>query len=254
MNNNLTTERAHLGVFSTSSYVSIGDQYNKKQPKDDREGGKQFECVFPKEGMAGARPNNSLFEREHKWLFGGEKYIDRTQYRTTQPPDTRKKGFLSSDAKRRDEFTLDIEVQKWRERISIEMEFAERFAKFASENMSEEEKAAAARLSGPPAERWTHGPKYLFDLGKEATGGTTPYEMKDARDTWYSKQRVATLNDGAPYKGSYLLSSANVGDNLNGFSSWTKPEFARQPIIRDNFFRSTAGARGPACVIAKKVH
>jgi len=248
----LTTERAHLGVFSTSSYVSIGDQYMKKVAKDDRERGKQFSCEFPKEGMAGARPNNSLFEREHKWLFGGEKYIDRTTYLKSQPPDTRKKGFLSSDAKRRDEFTVDLEVQKWRERISIEMEFAERFSKFQQENMTEEEKAEAMKLSGPVEDRWTHGPKYLFDLGKEATGGTTPYEMKDARDTWYSKQRVQQLNDGATYKGSYLLSSALHGDNLKGYSSWTKPEFARQPIIRDNFFRSTGGARGPACVLAKK--
>ena len=121
------------------------------------------------------------------------RYIDRTTYLKTQPPDTRKKGFLSSDAKRRDEFTLDIEVQKWRERIGIEMEFAERFSKFQLDNMTDEEKAEAAKLCGPAEERWTHGPKYLFDLGKEATGGTTPYEMKDARDTWYSKQRVATV-------------------------------------------------------------
>ena len=50
------------------------------------------------------------------------RYIDRTMYLKTQPPDTRKKGFMSSDARRRDEFTLDTEVQKWRERIGLEME------------------------------------------------------------------------------------------------------------------------------------
>eukprot|EP00965_Chrysotila_dentata_P224356 6194132-Pleurochrysis_carterae.AAC.7 len=38
------------------------------------------------------------------------RYIDRTMYIKTQPPDQRKKGFNSSDARRRDEFTLDIEV------------------------------------------------------------------------------------------------------------------------------------------------
>jgi hypothetical protein len=32
-------------------------------------------------------------------------------YLKTQPPDTRKKGFGSSDAKRRDEFSNDIEVR-----------------------------------------------------------------------------------------------------------------------------------------------
>ena len=34
-----------------------------------------------------------------------------------------------------------------------------------------------------------------------------------------------------------------VGDNLKGYNEWTKPEFARQPIIRDSFFRSTGVLR-----------
>ena len=77
MNNNMTTERAHLGVFSTNSYISIGDLYGKKSDKDPRLLGKQFSHFFPTHGIAGARPNNSLFDREHKWLFGGEKCAQR---------------------------------------------------------------------------------------------------------------------------------------------------------------------------------
>ena len=80
--------------------------------------------------------------------------------------------------------------------------------------MTEEEKQMAEEASQPPSRRWTHGPKYLFDLGKEATGGTTPYEMKDSRDTWYSKHRVAQENAGAQHTGGYLLSSSAYGDNL----------------------------------------
>ena len=75
MNNNMTTERAHLGVFSTSSYITIEDKYVKKADPDPRLTGKQFSHFFPTQGIAGARPNNSLFEREHKWLFGGEKCV-----------------------------------------------------------------------------------------------------------------------------------------------------------------------------------
>jgi hypothetical protein len=73
MNHNLTTERAHLGVFSTTSYITIGDTFGKKSESDPRLKGKQFAADFPKAGVAGARPNNSLFDREHKWLYGGEK-------------------------------------------------------------------------------------------------------------------------------------------------------------------------------------
>ena len=172
------------------------------------------------------------------------RYIDRTTYLKTQPPADRKRGFYSSDASRRDEFTLDIETQKWRERISTEMQFAERFAKRREDELTAEEREELERLAAAGTEpRWTHGPEYLFDLGKEATGGTTPYEMKDARDTWFSKQRVKTLNGGKLDKGTVQLSSDAVGLNLRGYNDWSKPEFARQPVIRDNFFRSTGVLR-----------
>ena len=110
--------------------------------------------------------------------------------------------------------------------------------------MTEEQRAEMKKVTAPPERRWTHGPKYLFDLGKEATGGVTPYEMKDARDTWYSKHRVKELDDGQRNCGGIMLSSHAYGDNLKDYHDWTKPEFARQPIIRDNFFRST-GAPPP---------
>ena len=85
MNHNLTTERSHLGVFSTTSYITIGDQYGKKSDADPRLQGKQFTADFPKAGIAGARPNNSLFEREHKWLYGGgEKCVPPHQQQQQQ--------------------------------------------------------------------------------------------------------------------------------------------------------------------------
>eukprot|EP00967_Tisochrysis_lutea_P079465 scaffold108776_cov32-Tisochrysis_lutea.AAC.2 len=275
MNNGLSTERALRGVFSTSSYITVGDPYGKKSAKDDREKGVQMSADFPKSGIAGALPNNALFAKEHKWLFGGEKYVDRTMYLKTQPPETRKKGFGSSDAKRRDEFSNDIEVntsalpfqphsnclclsprdnpispyafltqvEKWRERIKGEMEFAERFAAHQESLLTEEDRAEMERLSQSPERRWTHGPEFLFDLGKEAMGGTTPYEMKDARDTWYSKHRLAKETAGKQFTGGYATMSSAVGENLKDFNAWTKPEYARQPVIRDNFYRSTGVMR-----------
>ena len=77
MNNGLHTERGYLGVFSTSSYLTIGDMYGKKSTPDPRLLGKQFSQAVPKQGIAGARPNNSMFDREHKWLFNGEKCASR---------------------------------------------------------------------------------------------------------------------------------------------------------------------------------
>ena len=176
MNNGLMTERAHLGVFSTSSYITIGDTYGgKKTETDSRLLGKQLSADFPKGGIGGARPNNSMFDREHKWLYqNGEKYIDRTRYLESQPPADRKKGFGSSDAKRRDEFSQEIETQKWRERIKTENEFTERFAARKEAELTDEEREAFARIAAEGKQRrWTHAPDFLFDLGKEATGGVT---------------------------------------------------------------------------------
>ena len=235
MNNGLQTERAHMGVFSTTSYISIGDPYAKKSQSDDRMKGRQFISQYPKRGLGGAAEKACYFDRQFPSLFIGEKYVDRTMYLKTQPPDTRKNGFGSSDAKRRDEFSNDVEVNKWRERIKNEMEFVSRFA---SQHAGDEEEAA------PMEKRWTHGPEFSFDVGKETAGGVTPYQMKDERDTWYSKERLKEFRDGVPFTGSVKLSSYAVGDNLQGYSAWSKPEFARQPIIRDSFFRSTGVMRG----------
>ena len=41
MNNGLITERALRGVFTTPSYISIGDDYAKKSLEDPRLKGKQ---------------------------------------------------------------------------------------------------------------------------------------------------------------------------------------------------------------------
>ena len=69
--------------------------------------------------------------------------------------------------------------------------------------------------------------------------------MKDARETWYSKERIKKIDGGQVNRGSVVLSSHAVGDNLIGYSDWSKPEFARLPIIRDSFFRSTGALRDP---------
>ena len=64
MNNGLLSERAHLGVFSTSTYISIGDTYGKKSDSDPRLLGKQFQADFPKQGIAGGRHARTAVRQE----------------------------------------------------------------------------------------------------------------------------------------------------------------------------------------------
>ena len=97
------------------------------------------------------------------------RYIDRTQYLKLQPPADRKKGFYSSDAMRRDEFTLDIETEKYRERISTEMMFAERFAKRREAELTDEERAEFAKLASQGQERRAISQKCFPIVGRFKT-------------------------------------------------------------------------------------
>merc|ERR1711988_731409 len=94
----------------------------------------------------------------------------------------------------------------------------------------------------------THGPKHLYDVGK--AGGETRFNNKDPRDRWYSPSDIAysTNNPGEKKNcGSYILSSHSYGYNSDEIKL-AKPPFARQPVVRENFFRSTGimvTGRGP---------
>lgn len=238
------------GLFSTTSYITISDGYGKLPKPDPRHRSKQFGMETPHIGMAGARANNVLFQRKHDWLFGGEKYVDRTTYLRSQPPEKRKLGFQSSDAHRSDEFTQHFPSEQWRERVSKEVKFEsfqrekEMKRKGVVQHLSQRERPQSA-----PSQ--FHGPKHLFDIGKEDMGGNTPYCMHDARDTWFSKNRTAfsTKNVGQEKNyGGYQLSSQSYGYGSEHVN-WSKPAFARLPIVRDNFFRSTgifSTGRGPS--------
>jgi len=236
-----------LGVFSTTSYNTIGDAYGKKPKADPRHLGKQLQLERPHRGLAGATPLNALFDREFKSLHKGDKYEDRTMYYKTQPRDTRKMGFQSSDAFKSDEFTMHFPTEQWRERIKSEMEHVNRtratLEKKAAE-MSEEEKEAELALLRSLEDKvkpWTHGPDFLFDIGKPSLGGETPYSIYDSRDTWYARSRQPLLSKNkteSKRMGPYRTFNQVYGQGSENVSL-TKPAFARTPFIKDNFYRAS---------------
>jgi len=234
MNNGLLSERAILGVFSTPSYNTIGDAYGKKAYTDPRHGGKQFGMERPHTGLMGATPTNALFDREFKSLYKGDKYEDRTMYFKTQPRDQRKKGFLSSDAFKSDEFTQHFPTEQWRERIKNEMVHVNRtretLERKAAEMSAEDKAKQTALLSSLQEEKpWTHGPTHMYYVGKPNFGGETPYSVYDTRDTWYSKSRQALLSrrpGETKRMGPYRTFNQTYGQGSNNVTL-TKPAFAR---------------------------
>jgi len=110
MNNNVTNERGLLGQFSQSTYITLGDPYIKKGTMLSRYKKKQFLTMPAKKG----RTKDTMFGKAFPFLADGDKYNDKTSYLKTQPRETRKKGFLSSDAFRVDEFSSTLRMNQYR--------------------------------------------------------------------------------------------------------------------------------------------
>merc|ERR1712188_24898 len=98
-----TTERGLLGQFTTSPYVKKGTMLSRYKKK-------QFLTMPAKKG----RTKDTMFGKAFPFLADGDKYNDKTSYLKTQPRETRKKGFLSSDAHRVDEFSSTLRMNQYR--------------------------------------------------------------------------------------------------------------------------------------------
>jgi hypothetical protein len=164
---------------------------------------------------------------------------DNNGYRITQPRANRKVGFGSNDANRRDEFTLDIRAQQYRELLDKEKFFENVYldqnASRAGSEMSEMGPAASSRSSRsnePKVDEsllfQTKVPTMLYDIGKE--GGTTPICNKCSRETFYCKHRVGKGEDTLRRLGPHKTSAATVGAEI---MSADKPAFGRKSHIKE---------------------
>ncbi len=57
-----------------------------------------------------------VFSPRHD-VLQGDKYVDRELYKEKQPE--KKKGFLTSDYVKRDEFSNTIRTEQWREQLTV---------------------------------------------------------------------------------------------------------------------------------------
>lgn len=64
-----------------------------------------------------------MFGRGFPFLADGDKFNDKQSYLKTQPWETRKKGFLSSDAFKADEFSNTLRTNQYRWQLGREAAF-----------------------------------------------------------------------------------------------------------------------------------
>eukprot|EP00658_Telonema_sp_P-2_P015904 TRINITY_DN16147_c0_g1_i2.p1 TRINITY_DN16147_c0_g1~~TRINITY_DN16147_c0_g1_i2.p1 ORF type:complete len:242 (+),score=69.56 TRINITY_DN16147_c0_g1_i2:268-993(+) len=227
MNNNQTSERAILGQYSTSSYVTLGDPYHKKNTELSRYKKKQFQTNPAHKG----RSADTMFCKSFPWLSDGDKYFAQSMYLKTQPRETRKKGFLSQDANRRDEFSNTIRTEQYRWALQREQALAR---VHACNRIKDESDDVIVRMAPPLAQAAPEfkTPHHLYDIGKGPS--VTKFSQKMHRDCWYQAQRDPKKERQL---GDYLPSSYDIGNEAVVNSELHKPQYATKQIIKSTFYR-----------------
>lgn len=233
MNNNMTTERAIRDVFSTSSYITMGEkekplEFGKKHPLRSCYAEKQFMTNPPKQGVAGAKVPEVYLDRKHKWVEDGAVFNDKIWYKDLQKD--KKKGFLTGDFKRRDEFSLNFTTEQYRERLKNEY----RHQNSQVNKYKELRELMEGELNSTMEKREEKPAKLLFDLvydGDEAYPTAVKNSMISGRDT----KNPTQLSWGRKY-GAQKTSSNDIGYGIHE-AHHGKPEYARIPLVKSTFYR-----------------
>lgn len=118
-----------------------------------------------------------------------EGYREAIKYITTQPLDTRKRGFGTKDASRRDEFSNNNRTEQYRETLRKEKMFGEspevvkeKLTKLLAERASFD--SSALQQSGRRTLSGTLNGKKLhqYDIGRSQV---TEFDPKSIKDTFY---------------------------------------------------------------------
>lgn len=227
MNNNLTSERALLGQYSTSTYTTLGDPYHKKNTQLSRYKGKQFQTNPAHKG----RSKDTMFSKSHIWLSEGDKFTAQALYLKTQPREGRKLGFGSQDAFRRDEFSNTIRTEQYRWSLQREASMRKMHTKNRKNADDENPEVRMAPPLAHVAPEFTT-PQHLYDIGKGAN--VTKFSQKMHRDCWYQSVRDPKKERRM---GDYLPSSYEIGNEAVVNSELNKPTYANTPIIKSSFYR-----------------
>ena len=179
--------------------------------------GKQIMTFPAREG----RTNDVYFEQCHHWIDDGAQYRDKLQYRHHQPE--KKKGFLTGDFKRRDEFSSDFRTRQYREQLQGEAKHARKMVQML--NAQVKDQGEDIPQDAPKAK------SYLFDAVFEDYDTKSSGCSKVARDTCNPTLLGFNRDFGTMQTTSRMQHQPPV--------VFDKPQYARKPVVRDTFYRKT---------------
>lgn len=146
-------------------------------------------------------------------------------YKDTQSPESKKKGFGTSDFSKRDEFSNTIRTAQYREQLDKELVFTK---KILDVGTSAELEALASPTNKPEI--------LMYDLvfEKESPGKlVSPGASKTHRDT-QNKTRISHDRD---FGGQLTVNNLTY----QAPQAYEKSEFARTRLVQDTFYRPTFG-------------
>ncbi len=132
-------------------------------------------------------------------------------YLKTQPPGTRKSGFGTKDASRRDEFMSHVRAEQYRETLARE-EHLQQLQVQSQKRKAGEENVDAADETQHQEKQHHHFPegltetKFLYDIGRTQV---TEFNQKSHRDTFYTLR--AGNSKFRRNNGHFVLSSETIG-------------------------------------------
>ena len=157
-------------------------------------------------------------------------------YIETQPLDSRKQGFGSRDAHRRDEFSNSVRTEQYRAQLIKEMQVNEKNApQFLKElDRLKQERANSAPLSmtktrGHPLNTSYSSFVPQYDIGRTRV---TPFDPKSIKDTYYKfdTNYDKRCGNNAPV-------SATIGECAWDLT-YRPPKFAGKSEVRNFFDKS----------------
>ncbi|KAM3576789.1 hypothetical protein VYU27_001381 [Nannochloropsis oceanica] len=177
-------------------FLSVGEPYQDKSDLPERWKGKRMVC--------GGTPQETFSRLKYP---EGEPYVAVPLYIEAESIDTRKAGFGSKDASKRDEFTNFIRTEQYREVLRKELASLKNSKchwRQQQQIHGHDDKGTTRDLANGASKT------FLYDIGRSRT---TPFDPKRRRDRYYQRSAPAT-NGSKPRFSPYRLSSEEIGAGL----------------------------------------
>lgn len=234
------TKLLHKNLVDGNAYITINDPYKDPNYQSFRNAKKSEKPPFHVEQIPKNSDNHGNFSKIEYKSAGFQEDI---KYINKQPLESRKKGFGSHDADRRDEFSSSIRTEQYRETLRKEMaktgkkskeleEEIERMRKEIDEEYNHEMsryKEGNLNATNDSVNFSYDSSVPLFDIGRTRV---TQFDPKASKDTFYRFQSEREKRLGSTKPVSYTI----------GEGSWTvtykPPQHGGKSEVKNFFDRS----------------